>query len=102
MDSSVEISLVIPAYQEENRIGQTIEHFSKYLEENHPGAELLLVLDGCTDGTAKVAREAFKASKCVLKVIEIPVNQGKGNAVKEGMLAAQGQYRLFTDADMSF
>lgn len=102
MQDQVEISVVIPAYQEENRIGYTVEQLSTYLEQHHPRSELILVCDGCTDRTAEAARQSFKGSSCKLRIIELPANRGKGNAVKEGMLAAIGTYAFFTDADLSF
>jgi dolichyl-phosphate beta-glucosyltransferase len=97
-----EISVVVPAYQEEKRIAQTVVAFSRFLSENYPGAELIVVCDGCTDNTAGVVRENFAGDRCQLKVIELTANQGKGQAVKEGMLAAAGRYLFFTDADLSF
>jgi glycosyltransferase involved in cell wall biosynthesis len=96
------ISLVIPAYQEEKRIAHTIDSLSTYLEKTHPGTELIVVCDGCTDGTAATARSSFKSSTCTLKVIELTPNQGKGAAVQAGMLEAKGDYIFFTDADLSF
>jgi dolichyl-phosphate beta-glucosyltransferase len=102
MQDPIEISVVVPAYQEENRIGLTVEQLSLYLEQYYPQSELIVVLDGCTDGTAEAARKNFKGSACRLRVIDLPVNRGKGNAVKEGMLAASGTYSFFTDADLSF
>lgn len=102
MQDQVDISVVIPAYQEEKRIGYTVEQLSLYLEEQYPRSELIVVLDGCTDGTADAARKNFKGSDCKLRIIDLPVNRGKGNAVKEGMLAASGTYSFFTDADLSF
>jgi dolichyl-phosphate beta-glucosyltransferase len=102
MQEPIEISFVIPAYQEERRIGQTIERVSAYLEEHHPRSEVILVCDGCSDQTALMARQSFKGFSCQLRVIELPVNRGKGNAVKEGMLAGNGTYLFFTDADLSY
>lgn len=102
MQEPIEISLVVPAYQEERRIGYTIEGLSTYLEAHHPNSELILVCDGCTDGTARVAQQSFKGASSKLRVIELPANRGKGGAVREGMLAAHGAYLFFTDADLSF
>jgi dolichyl-phosphate beta-glucosyltransferase len=96
------ISLIVPAYNEEKRIPQTMAALSHYLDENHPGAELIVVCDGCADKTAETARNSFVGKECQLQVIELPENQGKGNAVKQGMLAASGEYLFFTDADLSF
>lgn len=63
-----------------------------------------MVTDGCRDKTAEVARQAFASnnSSCSLNLIELAENQGKGNAVKVGMLAAQGKIIVFTDSDLSY
>ncbi len=102
MQATPSLSLILPAYQEENRIGDTMLSICQYLDEHHPGTELIVVCDGCTDKTAAVARSSANNSKCKLSVIELPTNQGKGAAVKAGMLAASGEYLFFTDADLSY
>ncbi len=96
------ISVVLPAYQEAKRIGDTIKHWSAYLDENFPGTEVIVVCDGCTDDTAQVALNNFTSTKCTIKVLDLPVNQGKGMAVKEGILNATGDTVVFTDSDMSY
>jgi dolichyl-phosphate beta-glucosyltransferase len=96
------LSLVIPAYQEESRIGHTTSSWCAYLDRHHPGTEVIVVCDGCTDRTAEVARGAFSAMGCTLEVIELPTNQGKGYAVRAGMEKAAGEYLFFTDADLSY
>ena len=53
------ISLIVPAYNEEKRIGETVRALSAYLESRHPDSELLIVCDGCKDRTAEVARQSF-------------------------------------------
>jgi dolichyl-phosphate beta-glucosyltransferase len=100
--NSATLSIVFPAYQEEKRIGMTMEAWSRFLSEHHPGTEVIVVCDGCTDGTAAAARAAFTADNCQLKVIELSQNQGKGNAVAEGVMAAQGNIVVFTDSDLSY
>jgi len=96
------ISIIIPAYQEEKRIANTIESLSAYLNPNYPGTEIIVVCDGCTDNTARVAEGAFRASRCSIKVIELPKNCGKGSAIKVGVKEARGDFIIFTDADLSF
>ncbi len=96
------ISIVVPAYQEESRVGQTIRALSAYLESQDPGAEIILVCDGCTDRTAEVATAAFSAPSCRLHVIELARNKGKGHAVRAGVEKASGEYVFFTDADLAF
>ena len=95
------ISLIIPAFNEEKRIAQTMVAWSEYLDNNFVDPELIVVLDGCTDKTAEIARQSF-IGKSQLRIIDLPTNEGKGNAVKQGVLAASGEYLFFTDADLSF
>lgn len=96
------VSVIVPAYQEEARLGESIRRLSQYVQMHYPGTEVIVVCDGCTDRTAEVARTAFAAPSCSLDIIELPRNQGKGHAVRVGMLAATGTQLLFTDADLSF
>src|SRR5208283_4238830 len=70
--------------------------------EHHPGTEVIVVCDGCTDGTAAAARSTFTADNCQLKVIELSPNRGKGNAVAVGVMAAKGNIVAFTDSDLSY
>ncbi len=98
------LSIVIPAYQEENRIGPTLEELARYLSKKNPGeVEIIVVSGGSTDRTAEVAHQyekEFLTGK--LRVLELPQSRGKGAAVRAGMLAAAGNYILFTDADLAY
>lgn len=97
------LSLVIPAHNEEQRLGNTLEAVVAALSRRAFDSEVLVVLDGCTDGTAAVARRAAGLfGACSVRVIERAVRRGKGASVREGMLAARGAYRVFTDADLSY
>lgn len=99
---SSEISIVIPAFEEEDRVGATIERILSYVSENSIDAELLVVDDGSKDRTADAAREAFaKSSYDQAKVIRYEENRGKGYAVKTGLLASTANIALFSDADLS-
>jgi dolichyl-phosphate beta-glucosyltransferase len=89
------LSVVIPAWNEAHRIGPTLATIKAFLKEKLPDAELLVVDDGSTDTTASIAEAAE------VRLIRLPFNQGKGAAVRAGMLAAKGQWRLFSDADLS-
>lgn len=91
------LSVVIPAYNEEERIGATLTRIVEYLCNQPFDAEILVVIDGGTDNTAGVVR-AFE-SEIPVRLIDRKENRGKGYTVREGMLAATGQIRLFTDAD---
>jgi len=91
------LSIIIPAYNEELRIGSTLDSISEFVA-TRSDVEVIVVDDGSQDGTANVAA----GSSCPgIRVIRTETNKGKGHAVKTGMLAATGDYRLFTDADGS-
>lgn len=97
-----ELSIVIPAYEEEERIGASLERILAYLHEIDANAELIVVDDGSKDGTAKAAEDVFADSgKILTRVIRYEQNRGKGFAVKTGMLAANSAIVLFSDADLS-
>lgn len=91
----MKLSVIIPAYNEAERIKKTILSIKEYLDKQDYESEILVVNDGSKDKTADVARETG------VKVIDNKINQGKGAVVKQGMLGAQGDYRLFMDADNS-
>ncbi|HKP04018.1 MAG TPA: dolichyl-phosphate beta-glucosyltransferase [Chthoniobacterales bacterium] len=95
-------SLVIPAYNEAGRIGQTLRQALAYLQSNSPESELIVVNDGSTDSTAQVARDIFAATGGVeTRLLEHSPNRGKGASVREGLLAATRPIGLFSDADLS-
>ncbi len=98
--NGIYLSVVIPAYNEENRITPTLEAVHAYLSRQPYSWEVLVVLDGPTDDTLGVVR-AFSAGKPNIRCLDRDVNRGKGYTVREGMLQAQGQVRLFMDADNS-
>jgi dolichyl-phosphate beta-glucosyltransferase len=95
------ISIVIPAYNEEARLPDTLRRVEEYLNradlEFH---EILIVDDGSTDQTAEVA-ECFAKTNPNVRVLRNPGNRGKGYAVRHGMLEARAEWRLLTDADLS-
>lgn len=93
-------SIVIPAYNERSRIGGTLEQVLDHLKEQKWAAEIVVVNDGSRDDTAKLVGE-FAEEHPQVRLIENPGNQGKGYAVRNGMLNARGQVLLFTDADLS-
>ena len=94
----IDLSIVIPAYNEEKRITDTLVSYSNYLQEKEYHYELLVVDDGSTDKTVRVVR-ALQLTVPHIRVISLPKNQGKGAAVRKGMLEATGSIRLFCDAD---
>ncbi|HEK85845.1 MAG TPA: glycosyltransferase family 2 protein [Candidatus Aminicenantes bacterium] len=94
------LSIIIPAFNEEERIGFTLRKIIDYLELRHFQAEIIVVDDGSSDRTAERANEIL-ADWPLARVISLPKNEGKGAAVRQGVLQASGQLILFTDADLS-
>ena len=95
------LSIVIPAYNEENRLPATLARLYSYLATSPFGdAEVLIVDDGSRDGTAALV-EDFAHIYPTVRLVRNPGNRGKGYAVRNGMLEAQGEWVLFTDADLS-
>jgi glycosyltransferase involved in cell wall biosynthesis len=96
------LSVVIPAYNEAARLGNTIRAVVDYLRQNAPDAEVIVVDDGSSDETAELARQSFQAAGSLrTSVISYKSNLGKGRAVRLGLLAARGDVALFSDADLS-
>ncbi len=94
------LSVIIPAYKEGERIGRNLLEIDKYLKEKSFSYEILVIVDGSPDNTAEIARN-YSLQIPNLRVIENPENHGKGYVVRQGLLAAHGQYRVFLDADGS-
>ncbi|MCM8778967.1 MAG: glycosyltransferase family 2 protein [Candidatus Omnitrophica bacterium] len=92
------LSIVIPAYNEENRLPNTLRKIKDYVERKNFRSEIIVVDDGSTDRTIEVIQKLDIPN---LKIVSNSTNQGKGAAVKRGVLAARGEYILFTDADNS-
>jgi glycosyltransferase involved in cell wall biosynthesis len=99
-EAAPRLSVVIPAYNETARIGRTIPALLTYLHGLDYAHELLIVDDGSTDGTPDMARQLLSGEPRA-RVLEELRNRGKGHAVRVGMLAAEGQFVLFCDADLS-
>lgn len=97
---NIYLSVIIPAYKEENRIQTTLLSLDYYFRDKDYEYEIIVVNDGSPDNTAEVVRSHMPFVKN-LRLIDNEENQGKGYAVNCGMLEAKGQYRLFMDADNS-
>ena len=94
-------TVVIPCFNEEARIGETLRVTLNYLTANAPDSELIVVNDGSTDGTAEITRNVFPGTKIATRLLENFPNRGKGAAVRSGLLAAREPIGLFFDADLS-
>ncbi len=100
--SVMELSVIIPAYNEEKRIKKTLETIILYLDKKKHNYELIVVNDGSTDKTKEVVLELAKEfGHKKIKIIDNAGNKGKGYSVKQGFLAATKLWVLFTDADLS-
>ena len=97
--TEVFLSVVIPAFNEEARIGPALGQVLAYLDSRSYSWEVVVADDGSVDGTARLAEEAG-AGRPNVRVLSLD-HRGKGWAVKNAMLAATGQYRLLCDADLS-
>jgi glycosyltransferase involved in cell wall biosynthesis len=93
-------SIIIPAYNEGMRVSATLERVLAYVEERGWDAEVIAVNDGSRDNTAEIIR-GFADKNSRLQLLENPGNRGKGYSVRNGMLHAQGEILLFSDADLS-
>ncbi len=94
------LSVVIPAYNEEKRLPKTLLDIDKYLRKQNYEYEIIAVSDGSKDRTVETVRELEPRIRN-LKLIDNKENHGKGFVVRQGLLAAKGEIRLFTDADNS-
>lgn len=94
------LSIVVPAYNEDARISLTIIKTCEYLDARGESYELIVVDDGSSDQTANTVA-ALTERWPRLSLIRLSHNQGKGAAVRAGMLAAKGRHRLFMDADLA-
>jgi dolichyl-phosphate beta-glucosyltransferase len=98
--ADVWLSVVVPAYNEESRLSATLERMLAYLSAQNHNFEILVVDDGSSDGTAGVV-EGVAASRPQVRLLSYQPNRGKGHAVRCGMLRAQGERILFSDADLA-
>ena len=94
------ISIIIPAYNEEARIGPTLDRIGEYINSSGMDYEIIVVDDGSTDNTRAVVSESARRI-CGLRLVENRVNRGKGFSVKNGFLNSSGRLVLFSDADLS-
>lgn len=96
-----DVSIVVPAFDEEASIGGTLDEIVRYLASSGLSHEIIVVDDGSTDGTAAVVRERSLAAPAI-RLIALETNQGKGAAVRRGVLEARGAVIAFLDADLPY
>ena len=94
------VSLVIPAYNEEGRIAESLKKIADYFEGKDYAFEVVVADDGSKDRTLEIC-QAFAADHPWLRVVHYDANQGKGYAVRTGVMNARGEHVLFCDADMA-
>lgn len=94
----IRLSVIIPAYNEAKRIGATILDVGRYLSQRDYSYEIIVVSDGSIDDTVSIVGN-LKSQILNLKLIDNKKNNGKGYVVRQGMLEARGDYRIYVDAD---
>ncbi len=94
------LSIIIPAYNEENRISKTLGALDNYLTRQDYECEVIVVSDGSKDKTVEKVK-SFEGRIKNLRIIDNKENKGKGFVVRQGIMEAKGKYRLFMDADNS-
>jgi len=93
------LSIIIPAFNEEHRLPRTLEQVFSFLQEQSYSTEVLVIENGSSDNTFQVAQQ-YATKHPDLRVLR-EKNKGKGNAIRRGMLEANGQYRFMCDVDLS-
>jgi glycosyltransferase involved in cell wall biosynthesis len=97
-----DLSIVVPAFDEQQRLGDSLARIVDYVNSEKLSAEVIVVDDGSDDRTAEIAeKELALHPNAASRVIRYPQNRGKGFAVRTGLLAATADIALFTDADLS-
>lgn len=95
------LSIIIPAYNEEERIEKSLNLALDYLKKRYDSYEIIVVDDGSTDRTYEQAQSFAERTNGMVRVLQQPQNMGKGAAVRRGMIESNGDVKIFTDADFS-
>ncbi len=93
----MDLSIIIPAYNEAERLPATLSKIAEYLRHDERSVEVIVVDDGSTDATTQIATTSPRP----VRLIKQTPNMGKGAAVRAGMAAAEGEWRYLCDADLS-
>lgn len=101
MENDIYLSIIIPAYNEEDRIVMTLDQTAAYLARQAYRSEILVVSDGSSDDTGRVVNGYTSNEKTAIRFLEYFPNRGKGYAVRYGMCRGSGKYIMFMDADYS-
>ncbi len=99
-DSTIVLSIVVPAYNEEDRLGSTLKRMLAYFDGQQTAYEIIVVDDGSTDSTVEIVKH-ISERRAQVRLLSYASNRGKGYAVRYGMLRAQGARILFCDADLA-
>ncbi|PID57228.1 glycosyl transferase [candidate division KSB3 bacterium] len=100
MTSTIFLSVVIPAYNEEARLPGSLKRIARYLGQQDYLSELIVVDDGSSDATVEKLR-SMPGTFGTLEILENTINRGKGFSVRRGILHSRGEYVVFSDADLS-
>jgi dolichyl-phosphate beta-glucosyltransferase len=100
--ASTEISVVVPAYNEEALIQSTLDGLRSYLQTRPEPFEIVVVDDGSQDGTVALVNAWQKANDAILKLVTNPANKGKGFSVRRGVQESCGRFIIFMDADLPY
>ena len=100
MAEAPELSVVIPAFNEEGRLPDTLRKLQPYLARRSDSFEVILVDDGSRDRTLRVMHDESERHPYV-KVVALPANRGKGRALASGVAVSTGRFVLISDADLS-
>jgi len=98
MKENITLSLIIPAYNEEKIIRNTLQKVTSYLKDKKHSWEVIVVDDGSKDKTSKIVSSVKNKS---IRLVRLPKNKGKGAALKAGVNAAKGEFIIYSDADLS-
>jgi dolichyl-phosphate beta-glucosyltransferase len=96
----LDLSIIVPAYNEEHRLPKTLDSILAYLQKQPFRAEIIVVDDGSSDATAALVN-TYSQKHPEMRLVSNGMNRGKGFSVRHGMLEARGEIALFTDADLS-
>jgi dolichyl-phosphate beta-glucosyltransferase len=101
-DPELELTVLIPAHNEEKRMHSCLTGLSSFLEANHPSSEIVISEDGSRDKTVEIVHDFQSSAENVVPVVLLHTETrlGKGGGLKRGMEAARGRYTVFTDTDL--